>query len=209
MQEGDARSALDVLDRLGEQRVNRDSGLLSQKIRCLHGMGRRVEADQLMNILKTIDDDYGEYEGLLAARSVREGRYDEALAAIARAKAKPKSNKLNLTLLEAATKIDAGVDVDVEEVCKAAAATGRLDDAHSLRARAALRKGQWADSEQHLNKIERFNYFDKVLMVQTLDAKTRDMSVRADPALLRKTKEYHERLVVETRATPLTDERWS
>lgn len=148
MQEGDARSALDVLDRLGDQRVNRDSGLLSQKIRCLNAMGRKGDAAKLMNILKTIDDDYGEYENLLAASCLREGKYQDALVAIEKAKAKPKSNKLNLILLEAAIKIDAGMEIDVEEVCKLAVATGLMDDAYSLRARLALREGRWADAEK-------------------------------------------------------------
>jgi tetratricopeptide (TPR) repeat protein len=98
LQEGNARAALDTLDALGKGRVNRDSGLLAQKIRCLNATGNRAEAQNLMGILRTLEDDYGDYDSLRAAECLRTGNYAEALLAIERAKARPKANRINLIL---------------------------------------------------------------------------------------------------------------
>ena len=56
----EARRALEVFDELGDRWVHNDSGLLSQKIKCLRAVGRAPEADRLMSTLQNMDDEYGD-----------------------------------------------------------------------------------------------------------------------------------------------------
>jgi hypothetical protein len=83
----------------------------------------------------------------------------------------------------------------------------RVEDANSLRARAALRQGCWSGAESHLRKIKRLNFFDKILLLRTLEAKLDDLSTRADPTLLAEVRREHDELLVQAGQTPIEIER--
>lgn len=197
MEVGQPRAGLDVFKTLGDHRVNRDTGLLAQKIRCLRACGQHDEANKLVIAMRHLENEFGEYEILSAARLMNEGRYDVALEAVAVAASRPKVNRFNLRLLETAIRIEKGDYSALEDTCKLAAAIGLDDGASSLRARAAIKQKQWKVAETQLAKISNKNFYDKLLLVRALAVKLEDLEVMADPGLLKETKRKHEVLLVE------------
>lgn len=180
---GMPKLSLKIFEKLGDARVNRDSGLLAQKVRCLRAAGMHAEANALVPILSRLDDDLGEYDILVAARLMREQKYSEALEAVARAKQKPKSNRINLRLLETAILIEKGDFSSVDETYKMATAIGLSTSAASLMARFHLKNNRWKDAETELNKISNKNYYDRLLLLRMLNQKKADLATMADPVV--------------------------
>ncbi|EPY00201.1 hypothetical protein K678_17276 [Magnetospirillum fulvum MGU-K5] len=162
-------------------------------------MGEHAKANELVLALSTLDDETGEYDALTAARLMKEGKFDPALAAIESAKTKPKANRVNLRLLETAIKIEKGDFSSLEDTCKLAIAVGLDAGAHSLRARAEIRLGHWSQAEAELAAIGALNYYDKLLLLRALDLKMADMEVIADPALHKNVVNQFNELLVEMR----------
>ena len=170
---------------------------MAQKIRCLRAAGRHAEASALVLLLNTVQDDLGEREILTAAREMGSGRYAEALQAVERAKLKPKVNRVNLRLLEAAIRVEMGDTQTLDDTCKIATAVGRNNAAHSLRARAHLKSKDWKAAEEELRRIPNTNYYDKQLIWRCLDMKRIEPAIRADPVVFRAVMTEFDKLTVE------------
>lgn len=198
---GDASHALSIFEQLGAARVNRDSGMLAQKIRCLRAVGRREDADALMANLRRLPDDYGHYELMAAAAHFRNRKFEEALEAISRAKLKQKVDRVSVALLEASIRIENGDVSELEEACNLAIGVGRPADALCLRARASLGRGNWRDAEQLIRKIEKPNFFDKVVLLRALDTALRDIETKADPTREQSIRDEIAKLTLEARGS--------
>ncbi len=207
MEKGLPKAGLNVFSILGEGRVNRDTGLLAQKIRCLRACGQQVEANKLVIAMKSLEDEFGEYEILIAAKLMKEGQYESALKAINRAKLKPKVNRINLRLLETAILIEKGDSSGLEDTCKLANAIGLGSGAHSLRARYHLKRGEWRPAEAELTKLEHKNYYDKLLVLRMLTLKKDDLIIVADPLTRGTIQTQHNQMLVELRRD--ADGEWS
>ena len=208
MEVGLPRAGLEVFKKLGERRVNRDTGLLAQKIRCLRACGQHDDANKLVIAMGALENEFGEYEILNAARLMNEGKYDPALEAVAAAALRPKVNRINLRLLETAIKIEKGEFSALDDTCKLAIAIGLDDGARSLRARAAIKQKQWSDAETQLAKITNKNFYDKILLVRALAIKIEDLEIVANPELLRETRNQHDALLLELRRDGTGDWRY-
>ncbi|TAJ35670.1 MAG: toll/interleukin-1 receptor domain-containing protein [Reyranella sp.] len=172
--EGRAAPALEVLNKLGDSRVLRDSGLLSQKIKALRALGRRAEAAQLLPNLQALNDDYGEYHMNVASDMMRAGRVPDALAAVRRAKERPRANQQSLLFLECALMLDLGDFGLFDHASAVANAAGRSDDLSHLRARAALAHKDWREAERQWGLIQRPGRTDRYLLVRILESKLSD-----------------------------------
>jgi len=199
MEKGQPRAGLNVFKSLGERRVNRDAGLLAQKIRCLRACGEHVEANKLVLAMRTLEDEFGEYDVLTAARLMKEGKYDAALEAVSQAAQRPKVNRINLKLLQTAIQVEKGDFSSLEDTCKLAIAIGLDAGANSLRARAYIKQRKWKDAERELAKIPAKNYYDKLLLLRMFAIKVEDLEVLADPIQNTETQTEHNHLLVELR----------
>ena len=159
----------------------------------------QAEANKLVGAMRSLDDEYGEYELLVAARQMKQGNYNEALDSISRAKLKAKVNRFNLRLLETAVQIEKGDTSNLEETCKLAQAIGLDSGMHSLRARAHITAGEWRPAELDLAKLTNKNYYDKLLVMRMLELKKQDLEVIADPINHRSVKQSYESILVELR----------
>lgn len=198
---GDPRTGLRVLDSLGG-RVNRDSGLMAQKIRCLKAIGRHSEALNLVKVLGSSNDEFGEFDTLEAARNMNRGRFEDALSCIQRARQKHKVNRLNLKLLETAIKIERGDLSSIEETCRLANAVGLSDAVRSLRARAEISKRNWREAEAQVRGMSNQNYYDKMLLLRALDIKRRDPLISGDIEASNVVQREFDHLMVELKGEP-------
>lgn len=197
MEVGLPEAGLEVFQKLGDQRVNQDAGLLAQKIKCLRACGKNDEANKLVIMMKNLENEFGEYEILSAAKSMNDGKYDVALKFVEAASLKPKVNRINLKLLETAIKIEKGDFSDLESTCKLAMAIGLENGAYSLQARAAISQKNWYDAERHLAKILHKNYYDKLLLARAFHIKLSDSEVLADPETYNELREEYESLLID------------
>lgn len=180
-EKGLPKLSLQIFEKIGDARVNRDSGLLAQKVRCLRAAGMHAEANALVPILSQLDDERGEYDVLLAARLMRQQNYPEALRAVERAKGKSKANRINLRLLETAILIEKGDYSTLDDTYKMALAIGLTASAASVMARYHLKNNQWKKAEEELTKIDNKNYYDRLLLMRMLNQKKSDPEILADP----------------------------
>lgn len=181
LRKSDAGRALDVLSQLSTQELHRDSGFLSMKIRALRMQRSHAEADNLERTLRTLDDDYGESLTFEASRALKAGNLDQARKLVDRALAKPKASRSTLMFLKCVIDLNGGSIESLADACSLAETTGRVDDAHQLRARAALVvKKNWREAERELAKVDNQTWFDWSLELQVLAMKARDDEVRLD-----------------------------
>jgi len=142
---------------------------LSQKIRALRSLNRHREADELLQILRALDDRYGEFELMHAQQQHRAGNLTAAIAALTRAEMKPRSNKWNIRFIKCIWQIDDGNFSELDEAVSHAIAVGRADEANHLRSRAALKSGKIDDADRLSQEIKRPHQLDLHLRVKILD----------------------------------------
>ena len=70
-----------------------------------------------MVAMRHLENEFGEYEILSAARLMNEGKYDDALKATTAAALRPKVNRINLRLLETAIRVEKGDFSPLEDTC--------------------------------------------------------------------------------------------
>lgn len=192
---GEWSLALETLNRVDDARLRRDTGLMTMKIRALHGIRNHKEARELRKALGNGDNEYGDLATMEAARLFRENKFSEAKEALERAEKAPKSNKVTLRFLSCAIEVESGDNSNLPEVCGLARAAGREADALQLLARAALVVGDWASAEAKLNQIDYKDYFDLEVELRMLNFKIRSSECLADPVLAKKARERKEEVL--------------
>lgn len=161
------------------------------------------DVDRLTKELSRLSEDHGDYEMLQASTSFRHRNFKDAMEWVNRAKEKPRVDKVNLSLLEASIRVEDGDISAIDDAVNLAIGVGRTDDALSLRARAALQKADgWREAEDHLRKIHKLNFYDKVLLIRVLNSKADDPAIVADPTASKSLRDEIAALTVETSATP-------
>lgn len=190
----DFSGALDVLGKLSDQQVERETGLMIQKIRALRGLRNHAEADALERRIQGRHDEYGEVYLYNAGRALQDGNYDTALQHLRDAEACPKVNRFSLQLLKCAVLIEDGDASLLPLVVETANSVGRRYDAEQLQARHAVVQGRWANAEQHLSKIDRKDYFDLQIAHRMLKQKMEDLQIKTDAAAMQKCQEQLEEI---------------
>jgi tetratricopeptide (TPR) repeat protein len=173
-----------TLDKLPEQQLFRDSGLLVLKIRSLRGMRLNKDADELERKLTAVKDEYGSVALYLAGRAIREGRFDDAQTYITKAEASPHVNQLSVALLRCAILVESGDASLLPETVEMAISAGRQYDAWQLQARMALFSGDWEEALDLLGRIDRKDFFDLAVEHRSLQLKRLDSSISRDAAAL-------------------------
>lgn len=182
---GNAPRALDVLDTLSNTELLRDSGFLSMRIRALRMQRRHSEAEELERSLKALDDDYGESLIFEATKALRAEKYPDARKFVDLAMRKPRANQPTLKFLRCVIDLNEGNAASLPEACGLAEAIGRVDDAHQLRARAALLVDKdWRRAETEIQRVEHRTWMDWNLELQILTQKALDPAVQRDAALM-------------------------
>jgi hypothetical protein len=176
--------ANETLDKLPEQQLFRDSGLLVLKIRALRGMRLNKVADDLERKLAAVKDEYGNVALYLAGRAIREGRLDDAQAYITKAEASPQVNQLSVALLQCAILVENGDATLLPETVEMAISEGRQYDAWQLQARMALFSGDWRGALDLLGRIDRKDFFDLAVEYRALQLQRSDSSISRDAAAL-------------------------
>lgn len=182
----DFSGTLDVLSELSERQLERETGLMIQKIRAYRGLRNHVEADALERRIQERDDEYGEVHIYNAGKALQEQRFDPALNALEKAERCPKVNRFTLQLLKCAVLIEKGDPSLLPLVVETANSVSRNYDAEQLQARYAVVQGRWADAERHLNTIKKKDYFDLQIAQRMLYQKMEDLEIKADAVALKK-----------------------
>lgn len=176
--------ALRVLNDLPKGQLERETGLILQKIRALRGMRNHAEADQLEKVLEGRDDEYGEINIYNAGKSLRDGDYEGALEYLKRAEESPKANRFNHQLLKCAVLLEKGDASLLPFVVETANAVNRRYEAHQLQARHAVVQGNWQDAEAHLREIDKKDFFDLQIEYRMLKLKMEDPQIKNDVAAM-------------------------
>jgi uncharacterized protein HemY len=176
--------ANEVLGKIPEFQLYRDSGLLVLKIRALRGMRSFKEASELEKQLESTADEFAEKSIYLAGRAMREGDLDSATRHIKAAKESPRRSYLSIALLECAIAIEKSDPSLLPEAVELALASGLHYDAWQLQARMAVKQRNWAEALELLSKIKRKDYFDFQLEGRALQIKREDPDIARDPAAL-------------------------
>jgi tetratricopeptide (TPR) repeat protein len=177
------KEALATIESLGENRINRDSLLLREKIKCLRALGREREVDEALERLEALDDIYGDYHAFRAGQFLNEGDLTAAARHVRLASERPRANKVQLTLLDCAVKIERNDLSKLDDACAFLNSLGQTDDSRQLRARAFIKSGKWRDAERELDQVVHPGYFDLLLLTKTLNMKLDDLTVQGDPVL--------------------------
>lgn len=176
--------AKEALDKLPEQQLFRDSGLLVLKIRALRGMRLNKDADDLERKLAGVEDEHGSVSFYMAGRAIREGRFNDAQTYIAKAEASPQVNQLSVALLQCAILVENGDATALPQTVEMAIAAGRQYDAWQLQARMALFSGDWKAALDLLGRIHRKDFFDLAVEYRVLQLQKADPTVSRDVVAL-------------------------
>lgn len=190
----DFPGALDALNGLSDRQLERETGLMIQKIRAYRGLRNHKEADALERKLMGRDDEYGEIAIYNAGKYLQEQRFDDALKALDQAEKAPRVNRFSLQLLKCAVLIEKGDPSLLPMVVELANSVGRVYDAKQLQARHAVVQGRWADAENYLGEIAKKDYFDLQISRRMLLQKMDDLQVRTDAAAIKRCQEELEEI---------------
>lgn len=190
----DFHGALEVLNTLSDRQLERETGLLIQKIRAYRGIRNFKEADELERKLQGRDDENGEISIYSAGKYLQDQKFDDALDALDKAEKAPRVNRFSWQLLRCAVLVEKGDPSLLALVVELANSIGRAYDAHQLQARHAVVQGRWADAEKHLSAIEKKDYFDLQIAQRMLHLKMEDLQVKTDAAAMKKCREDLEEL---------------
>jgi hypothetical protein len=173
--------ALDALDRISEAQLLRDTGLVIMKVRALRGLRRREDAQELLQRIGNVDDDFGDIAIYKTGQAIRDANWSVASKHLTDAQRAPRSNKVTLKFLECAIGIETNDFSQLPEACALANAAGRESDAFQLQARAAVVSKDWRAAERYLSQIRNKDYFDLAVELRMLDQKLEDAEVKRDP----------------------------
>lgn len=181
--------ALEALDTLSVRQIERETGLMIQKIRALRGIRSHAEADALERKIQARDDEYGEVHIYNAGKALQEQRFDDALESLRKAESCPRVNKFSLQLLKCAVLIEDGDPSLLPLMVETANSVNRNYDAEQLQARHAVVQGRWSDAESHLKKIKKKDYFDLQIALRMLNHKMEDAQIKTDALALKRCQE--------------------
>jgi hypothetical protein len=143
------------------------------------------DAEALEKQLQTLDDDFGDVLIFEATKALRGNDYGRAGDLVVRAAKKPKINRVTLKFLQCLIDLSNKNIQSLAEACNLAEAIGREDDAHQLRARAALLvDGDWRRAELELQKIKHRSWFDWQIELEILAKKKADDVIQRDASAL-------------------------
>ena len=134
----DFSGALDALEKLSEQQLERETGLMIQKIRAYRGLRNFSEAGALERKIQNRDDEYGEVHVYNAGKALQETRFDDALKFLEKAEHCPRVNKFSQQLLKCAVLIEKGDPSLLALMVETANSVNRSYDADQLQARHAV-----------------------------------------------------------------------
>lgn len=177
----DFHGALDVLDKLTDAQLERETGLIIQKIRALRGMRNYREADTLEKKIVGRNDEFGEVYLYSAGKALRDNRHDDALILLKQAESCGKMNRFSHDLLKCAVLLEKGDTSLLPFMVETANSVNRKFDAYQLQARNAVVQGNWRSAEEILKKIEKKDYFDLQLSLRMLKQKMDDILIKTDP----------------------------
>ncbi|WP_425078755.1 TIR domain-containing protein [Ruegeria denitrificans] len=177
--------ALEVLNRLPDYQINRESGLVVMKIRAMRGLRLFKEAEQLEATLKSDNDLYGEVPLFKAGKFLREMNLVKAKEQISLARKAPRVNQLSCQLLECAIRLEDGDASLLPATVEMANAVNRQSDAFQMQARYAVVEGRWADAEEYLSNISRKDYYDLQVEKRCLELKMSDLTIVRDPVAIK------------------------
>lgn len=180
----DFSGALDVLNTLTSSQLERETGLIIQKIRALRGARKYSEAKQLEQKIAGRDDEYGEAHLYSAGRALSTLNYDEALEQLAKAEKCQKVNRFTLDLLKCAVLLEKGDSSLLPLMVETSASINRSYDGYQLQARHAVVDSRWQDAEAYLDKIIRKDFFDLQIEQRMLKIKMQSFEVRTNPIAL-------------------------
>lgn len=165
------KEVLEVLEVFPKAAVEKDSSLLTQKVKALSRLGRHEEVMSIKEKLAQLPDDFGnrELQKITDAIKTRQN-LEEALESCRRYREKPKSNKLNVSFLEATIHIELGQFVEAEEGIHLAKSTGRMSDYFSLVARRSLATNDVSEALKSYLQINKPNLYDKILAIRIFEA---------------------------------------
>jgi hypothetical protein len=190
----DFSGALEALNNLNDRQLERETGLMIQKIRAYRGLRNHKEADALERKLKGRDDEYGEIHIYNAGKFLQEQRLKDALDALDQAERAPRVNRFTLQLLKCAVQIENGDPSLLPLAVELANSVGRVYDANQLQARHAVVQGRWADAEKFLGEIKKKDYFDLQIARRMLLQKMEDLQIRTDAAAISRCEEELEEI---------------
>ncbi len=191
----DFQGALEALNRLSPTQLERETGLIIQKIRALRGVRDYKAARILEEKIAGRNDEFGEVHLYNAGKALRENKHDEALVHLARAEACSKINRFSHDLLKCAVLLEKGDASLLPLMVETANSVNRKYDAYQLQARHAVVQGKWRDAEEILKKIDRKDYYDLQINLRMLRQKVEDFLVRTDPYEMRKCQDEMDEVV--------------
>lgn len=198
----DFSGALKVIDDLPAYQVERETGLLIQKIRALHGMRNHKDANELERKLQGRDDEYGEIHIYNAGKALREQNFSDALSHLDRAEKCSKVNKFSHQLLKCAALIENRDPSMLPFMVETANSVNRKYDAYQLQARHAVVEGRWRDAESYLAEIEKKDYYDLQISLRMLKLKVEDPLIKGDALALQKCQQEMEDIVRQSATSP-------
>ena len=195
LRERDPRRALETLERLYPNELKKDSGFLAMKIRALRGLRRTEEAEKLETELRSLPDEYGEIWIFEAVKALKRRDYAGATRFVELAQSRPKASPATLMFLRCLIELNQGNVTSLANACALADRMGRTDDAHQLRARAALLvERNWQRADAELKLVVHRTWFDWQLELEIVDAKLRDPNVQRDVLILKEGNERKEEI---------------
>lgn len=177
----DFSGALAALNELSSSQLERETGLIIQKVRALRGMRNYREADILERKIAGRNDEFGEVELFKAGKALREGRHDDALGHLKRAEGCAKVNRFSHDLLKCAVLLEKGDASLLPLMVETATSVNRKFDAYQLQARHAVVQGDWREAERFIDRIEKKDYYDLQISLRMLRKKMEDIEIRTDP----------------------------
>ncbi len=198
----DFSGALKVLDELHPAQLERETGLVVQKIRALRGLRLGPEARALEKKLVGRNDEFGEIHIYNASKAIRDLDFDLALQHLEKAEASPKANKFNYQLLRCAVLLEKGDDTLLPFAVETANSVGRRYEALQLQARHAVVSGRWRDAEKLLSKIDKKDFFDYQIEMRMLKQKLEDADVLVDVAAVAEVKSRMEDVIRQSANSP-------
>jgi hypothetical protein len=107
-------------------------------VQALRGLRRREEAQELLQRIGNVDDDFGDIAIYETGQAIDNANWQDASGHLKDAQRVPRPNKVMLKFLECAIAIEMNDFSQLPEACALANTVGREADALQLQARAAV-----------------------------------------------------------------------
>ncbi len=194
--------ALDVLDEFHEDRLMRDSGLVILKITALRGARKHKEANQLEATWKPSADLQGELSLYKAVKALQQKDVKTARSQVEIARSAPNINRLSFQLMDCAVAIEENDFSLLAETVAMADGAGRFYDSLQLRAKVAVKQGDWKAALDLIDEIESKQIFDLQTECDALQLKLKDPTISRNPVEMEATRLRYEEAIVQTVNSP-------